>query len=131
MLLAVPADWVTLRTQTDDGHPIVVLVDRAVARTAPYPDCCVQVGIAVTYGETPDGQPLAEHREQLQTLEQAVVNAAAGEARLVAVLTLDGVREWMLYARTTSWTQAFAESGLSLVLSDDPAWQGLRELAGA
>lgn len=129
-LLEVPADWVTLRTATEDAQPVVVLVDRAVATTAPYPQWPVQVGIAVTYGQTPDGQPAEEHREQLRALEQAVVDAAAGQARLVAVMTLEGVREWMLYARTSDWSQDFAEAGLSVMVAEDPAWTGLKELSG-
>jgi hypothetical protein len=129
-LIEVPADWVTLRTATEEDQPIVVLVDRAVATTAPYPQWPLQVGIAVTYGVTPDGQPLEEHREQLRALEQAVVDAASGEARLVAVMTLEGVREWMLYARTTDWANDFAEAGLSVMVAEDPAWAGLQELSG-
>jgi hypothetical protein len=129
-LLEVPADWVTLRTATEDDQPIVVLVDRAVATTGPYPEWPVQVGIAVSYGESPDGQPQAAHLEQLRALEQAVVDAAAGEARLVAVMTLEGVREWMLYARSTAWTQDFTEAGLSVMVTQDPAWTGLKELSG-
>jgi hypothetical protein len=129
-LLEVPTDWVTLRTATEDAQPVVVLVDRAVATTAPYPDWPVQVGIAVTYGQTPDGQPAEEHREQLRALEQAVVDAAAGQARLVAVMTLEGVREWMLYARTSDWSKDFAEAGLSVMVAEDPAWTGLKELSG-
>ena len=128
-LLEVLAEWVTLRTASDD-QPIVVLLDRGVASTAPYPGWSVQVGIAVTYGETPDGQPLAEHRDQLRALEQVVVDAAAGQARLVAVMTLEGVREWMLYARDADWTKDFAEAGLSVMVTEDPAWTGLKELSG-
>jgi hypothetical protein len=130
-LLEVPADWVTLRTVTEDDQPIVVLVDRALAATAPYPDWPVQVAIAVSYGATPDGLPLEEHRAHLREMEQAVVDAAAGEGRLVAVMTLEGVREWMLYARSTDWSASFAAAGLSVMSADDPTWAGLRELSGS
>ena len=37
-LLVVPAQWVTLRAQTEEGLPVVVLVDQAVDTTAPYAD---------------------------------------------------------------------------------------------
>jgi hypothetical protein len=129
-LLDVAADWVTLRTETEDGKPILVLVDRAVATAAPYENFITQVGVAVRFGETPDGLPGQEDEPSLKTLEQAVVDAAAGEARLVAVMTLEGVREWMLYTRTTEWTAPFVEAGLSVVVGSDPTWQGLKELSG-
>ena len=130
-LLAVPPDWVTLRTATEDGHPIVVLVDRAVATTAPYQEFPTQVAVAVQLGETPDGLPAQDDLASLKALEQAVVDAAAGEGRLVAVMTLEGVREWMLYARSTDWSMRFADAGLSVVVREDPTWQGLKELSGS
>jgi hypothetical protein len=129
-LLAVPAEWVTLRSATEDGSPVVVLVDRAVATTAPYPAFPTQVGVAVQFAETADGQPAEDEKAQLKALEQAVVDAAAGEARLVAVMTLEGVREWVLYARSADWARPFVDAGLSVVCGEDPMWLGLRELSG-
>jgi len=116
---------------TEDGHPIVVLVDRAVATTAPYREFTTQVAVAVQLGETPDGLPVQDDLADLKALEQAVVDAAAGEGRLVAVMTLEGVREWMLYARTTAWSACFSGAGLSVVLTEDPTWHGLKELSGS
>ena len=130
-LLAVPPDWVTLRSVTEDGSPVVVLIDRAVATTAPYAGFTQQVGVAVQFGSTEDGQPGEQDVAQLKALEQALVDAAAGEARLVAVMTLEGVREWVLYAQSTDWAKAFVDAGLSVVITEDPHWQGLQELSGA
>ena len=129
-LLAVPPDWVTLRSTTEEGQPVVVLIDRAVATTAPHEQFRTQVGVAVQYGETPDGLPAHPELAQLKALEQAVVDAAAGQARLVAVMTLEGVREWVLYARSTEWTLPFVDAGLSVVAGEDPSWHGLQELSG-
>jgi hypothetical protein len=129
-LLGVPADWVTLRTATEDGHPVVVLIDRAVATTAPYDGFGTQVGVAVQYGETPDGLPTPDQLAGLRTLEQGLVDAAVGEARLVAVMTLEGVREWVLYARSTEWATPFAEAGLSVLTGADPGWLALKEISG-
>jgi hypothetical protein len=129
-LLDLPPEWVTLRTETEDGRPIVVLVDRAVAATAPYLEFITQVGVAVQFGDTPDGLPAEDDQPSLKALEQTIVDAAAGEGRLVAVMTLEGVREWMIYARTADWTAPFVEAGLSVVVGTDPTWQGLKELSG-
>ncbi|MCW2598605.1 MAG: hypothetical protein JWM02_434 [Frankiales bacterium] len=126
----VPPDWVTLRAVTEDGLPIVVLIDRAVATTAPYQEFTRQVGVAVQLDKTPDGLPAEADLAGLKALEQTLVDAAAGEARLVAVMTLEGVREWVLYARSTDWTTAFVDAGLSVVVGEDPTWQGLTELSG-
>lgn len=130
-LLDVPADWVTLRAETDEGKPIVVIVDRAIATTAPYPEFTQQVAIAVPLSDTEDGLPAEEDLPRLKELEQHLVDAASGEARLVAVLTLEGMREWMLYARTTAWALPFVEAGLSVQAGEDPGYVGLLELAGA
>lgn len=130
-LLDPAPDWVTLRATTEEGAPVVVLVDRAIATTAPYDGFGTQVAVAVTYGSTEDGLPGEQDREGLRTVEQSVVDAAAGEGRLVAVMTLEGVREWVLYARSTGWVEPFRAAGLSVVVTDDPAYAGLQELAGA
>jgi hypothetical protein len=130
-LLEVPADWVTLRAETPEGHPLVVTLDRAIATTAPYDVFTMQVSIGVSLGETSDGLPAESDKANLRTLEQGIVDAAAGEARLVAVMTLEGVREWVLYARTTAWTHAFIEGGMSVRAGEDPTFSGLLELAGS
>lgn len=130
-LLDVAPDWVTLRAKTDDGKPIVVLLDRAIATTAPYEDFTQQVAVAVQLSDTPDGQPSDDDQPRLREMEQHLVDAAAGEARLVAVMTLEGLREWMLYARSTAWALPFVEAGVSVQAGDDPGFVGLLELAGA
>ena len=129
-LLEVPPDWVTLRAETPDGLPVVVLVDRAIVTTAPYEVFTLQVALAVPLGDTRDGLPAETDKEGLRTLEQGMVDLAAGEARLVAVMTLEGIREWVFYARTTEWCRPFVEAGLSVRYLEDPTFSGLLELAG-
>ena len=129
-LLAIPAQWVTLRTETEEGLPVVVLVDQAVAIAAPHDGYPVQVAVGVPFTAGPDGQPQDEDVPRLREMEQHLVNAGIGQARLVAVMTLEGVREWTFYARGTDWTLPLKTVGLSVLESDDPAYQGLRELSG-
>ena len=129
-LLDLPPQWVTLRTTTDDGLPVVVLVDQAVATTGPYGDHPVQVAVGVPYASAEDGQPTDDERPQLRDLEQRLVDAAAGSARLVAVMTLEGVREWTFYGRDAAWAEPVRSTGLSVLVTEDPTYQGLRELAG-
>jgi len=129
-LLDVAPDWVTVRALTDEGLPVVVLVDRAIATAAPFGEFTLQVAVAVQLAPTADGLAGESDKPQLKDLEQRLVDAAAGEARLVAVMTLEGVREWVLYARETSWTAPFSDAGVSVIISDDPAYAGLLELSG-
>ena len=130
-LLDVAADWVTLRAQTPEGNPVEVLVDRGVVARVPFEEFTQQVAIAVPLGETRDGLPAESDKQNLRTLEQGMVDLAAGEGRLVARMTLEGVREWMFYVRSTEWCRPFLEAGLSVKTADDPQFSGLLELAGS
>lgn len=130
-LLEVAADWVTLRAETPEGNPVEVLVDRGVVTQVPFEVFTLQLAIAVPLGETRDGLPAESDQENLRTLEQGMVDMASGEARLVARMTLEGVREWMFYARTTEWATPFVQAGLSVKYAEDPQFLGLLELAGA
>ena len=129
-LLVVPAQWVTLRAQTEEGLPVVVLVDQAVATTAPYADHPAQVAVGVPFEADDAGLPVAGELPRLKQVEQHLVDTAAGYARLVAVRTLEGVREWTFYGRDDAWAEALRASGVSVVATDDPSYQGLRELSG-
>ena len=129
-LLHLDPQWVTLRAVTDDGLPVVVVVDQAVALTCPHPDHPVQVAVGVSFTAGDDGLPAGPDAERLKEVEQRLVDAAVGAARLVAVMTLDGVREWTFYGAAGDWAGPVREAGLSVLVTDDPAYQGLRELAG-
>jgi len=129
-LPAVPPTWVTLRTKTEEGLPIVVLVDQALATTCPYDGVAAQVAIAVPLRPTDDGLPDEEEAVTLKGMEQRLVDAAAADARLAAVMTLEGVREWTFYGTSADWSAPFKELGLSVLVSDDPGWTGLKQLAG-
>ena len=129
-LPAVAATWVTLRTATEEGLPVVVLVDQALATTCPYDGVSTQVAVAVQLRPTDDGLPDAEEATALRGMEQRLVDAAAPHARLVAVMTLDGVREWTFYGTSAAWAEPFKELGLSVLVEDDPGWTGLTQLAG-
>ena len=129
-LLAVPAQWVTLRAETEEGLPVVVLVDQAVATTAPYADHPVQVAVGIPFDAEDSGLPTADEAARLKQVEQHLVDRATGQARLVAVMTLEGVREWTFYGRDADWAEPLRAGGVSVLATDDPSYQGLRELSG-
>ena len=138
-LLSVLPRWVTLRAATEDGRPVVVLVDEAVALSSPHDGFGLQVGLGVQLGEPgPDGLPGPQEKAALRVFEQAMVDAVGETGRLVATITLPGVREYLIYASTTAWAQQWAQTppeGMTshpfgLQAGEDPHWHGLRQMAG-
>ena len=141
-LLTLPPRWVTLRGETThEGRTLrsVTLVDEAVALTAPHPGFALQVGIGVRLAE-PDasGQPGPEEKAVLRRFEAGLVQALGPAGRLVASLTVDGVREYLAYVAGTDvllpWREA-APAGMDshdwqVQVLEDPRWLGLREIAG-
>ena len=139
-LLSLPPRWVTLRGEPDGGGPVAVtLLDEAVALAAPFPDFGLQVGIGVVL-QQPDetGQVSAQERPALKAFEHGLVHALGPAGRLVAVLTVDGVREYVAYVRDVAVLQPWREeppAGMTshdwqVQVLQDPRWLGLREIAG-
>jgi hypothetical protein len=138
-LLSVPPRWMTLRAVTEEGRPVVVLIDEAVALSAPYDGFGVQVGLGLQLGTAGlDGLPGPQEKDALRAFEQTMVDAIGSTGRLVASITMQGVREYLIYASTTSWAQEWAQTppeGMrshtyGLQAGEDPHWHGLRQMAG-
>jgi hypothetical protein len=137
-LADVPPEWVTL-TSTSDGLPAITLVDQAVALAAPFPSHPYQVGFGV-HLNAPDkqGQPRDAEKAVLRRLEQHLVDALAGSARLVSTLTLHGLREYVTYANDLTFLEVWQETPpagldtheIQVMVMEDPTWKGLREIAG-
>ncbi|MCW2779394.1 MAG: hypothetical protein JWN17_3119 [Frankiales bacterium] len=141
-LLVVVPRWVTLQGEyTEDGRGLraVTLLDEAVALGAPFEGFPLQVGVGVHLLE-PDssGQPSAAERPALKAFEAGLVQALGDQGRLVAALTVDGVREYVAYVRSTDvlmpWRDA-PPAGMDVhdwqvQVLQDPSWLGLREIAG-
>ena len=141
-LLTLPPRWVTLRGEAvHEGRTLrsVTLVDEAVALAAPHAGFGLQVGVGVRLAEPDEsGQPSAAERPVLRRFEAGLVQALGPEGRLVASLTVDGVREYLAYVRSTDvllpWREA-APAGMDshdwqVQVLEDPSWLGLREIAG-
>jgi hypothetical protein len=136
-LLTVPARWSQL-VDDEDGL-VVVEVDDAVAEQAPWHDFGVQLVVTVTLDDPdPDGQPYDEEHADLRRWQADLSRALGGAGRVVATLTAEGVREHVAYLRDRSLVEAWRAApppglgshGAQVVLVDDPAWKGLREIAG-
>ena len=136
-LLAVPSAWVQLLDDTD-GLTVLEL-DEAVVDAAPWAGFGVQLAVSVTVQE-PDlaGQPYDQEHVALGALQWALEQALEGHGRLVASITLDGVRELVAYVDSIALVQAwrtqppegFASHDVQVQLLEDPQWRGLREIAG-
>ena len=136
-LLQQQADWVQLVDQ-EDGLTVVEL-DDAAADGAPWDGFPVQLSIAV-HVEDPDdtGQPYEDEHAALLAWQGALVKALGDQGRLVATITMGGVREFVAYLRSAdvvlSW-ETSPPAGLGayeaeVELLPDPGWLGLREIAG-
>lgn len=141
-LLQTVARWVTLQGEYTDGSRTVravTLLDEAVALGAPFEDFPLQVGVGVTL-QQPDeqGQPSAEEKAALRAFETGLVQALGHEGRIVATLTVDGVREYVAYVRSTDVLVPWRETpppgteshDWQVQVLQDPTWLGLREIAG-
>lgn len=136
-LLSTPSAWVQL---LDDTEGLIVLeLDEAVVAGAPWPGYGVQLAVSVTVQE-PDltGQPFDDEHVALGALQWALEQALEGHGRLVATITMDGVRELVAYVDATAVVEAwraappegFGSHDMQVQLLDDPGWRGLREIAG-
>lgn len=76
----------------------------------------VRVGIAVPYQATADtGMPAPGEAVALETVEQ-MVGAAVGDRAIKAiVITMGGMREYVLYSRSAGWTQELSQELSTLV----------------
>ena len=139
-LLQVTPVWVQLLDEGASAGRLTVLeLDDAVVAGAPYDDFGVQLSVSVALHD-PDheGQPYDDEQAVLGGLRRALDAALTGQGRVVATITMGGVRELIAYVRTAAVVQAWQHSppagfgthDLEFALLEDPGWLGLREIAG-
>lgn len=133
----VPPRWEQL-VDDDDGL-VVVELDDAAAQGAPWSELGVQLVLTVAlHDPDPEGQPYDDEHQALGRWRTALEAALGQHGRLVATITADGAREHVAYVRGPEVVLPWRETpppGLGshevhLALVPDPAWLGLREIAG-
>lgn len=138
-LVELAPAWVQLLDDEDPGALTVLELDEAVTAGAPWSGFPTQLAVSVVLHEPdPQGQPYDDEHAALLVLRSALEQALGQDGRLVAVITLDGVREHVAYLRSPDvvqgWRSApppeFADHDLDVELLEDPDWFGLREIAG-
>lgn len=138
-LLTVAPAWAQLVDDEDEEQLTVLELDEAVADGAPWPGFGTQLSVSVVL-QDPDsqGQPYDEEHAALSLLRLSLEEALGRDGRLVATITLDGVREHLAYVRSAAVVEAWRSSPpggfgaheLEVQLFEDPQWRGLREVAG-
>jgi hypothetical protein len=138
-LMHVPPSWVQLLDDEDAEQLTVLELDETVADGAPWPGYATQLGVSVVlHDPDPQGQPYDDEHATLSLLRLAIEQSLGQDGRLVAVITLDGVREHVAYVRSPevvdAWRTAPPEElgthEVEVQLLEDPEWLGLREIAG-
>ena len=136
-LRRVAPRWVQL-VDDQDGLAVVEL-DDAAADGAPWPDFPLQLAVALAlHDPDPTGQPYAGEHAELVAWQAALEAALGDDGRVVATITMDGVRELVGYLTSAdvvaSWDDAppegLASHAAEVDLVVDPRWRGLREIAG-
>ena len=138
MTLPAP-DWAEVVQDSSAGaaEPLVVRWDEALAATAPHDGWPVLLVATVGF-DAPDGQPYGPEVARLDAFRAALERAVGDDGRLLAELTSGGEREHLVQLRSRAVVEAWRAAppeGLGayevrVVLADDPAWRGLREVAG-
>ena len=129
--------WVQL--VDDEQELTVVELDDALVDGAPWVGWPVQLAVALTVEDpAPDGQPYDDEHASLLAWAAALEELLGEDGRLVASITMGGVRELVAYLRTPAAVErwetdppaALGTHEAQVTLLSDPGWLGLREIAG-
>lgn len=138
-LLTVTPSWVQLLDDEDAEQLTVLELDEAVADGAPWSGYGTQLAVSVDlHDPDPQGQPYDDEHAVLALFRLALEQALGTDGRLVATITMDGVREHVAYVRSPEvverWRdsppEGFGTHDVEVQLLEDPEWLGLREVAG-
>ena len=122
---------------TYDGRPLLVrgnIGAKKLVGSKAYP---IKVGLAVPFrNPRPDGFPEPAEDAELEVVEETIIARIAGHAVLVAILTTNGMREFVAYSGDGSWLPEF-DRGLQTAVTThevqidartDPDWSAYRQL---
>ena len=130
--------WSILRGE-HDGRPILVRLNtgaRAIAGSDAYG---IRVGVAIPFRQpTPEGMPDTSESAELLTIEDALIEQSSAHAVLVAILTTNGMREFVFYTGDGDWIPEFhqhmmrstSSHEVQCIADHDPSWEVYRQLSG-
>lgn len=120
------------------GRPMLVRYNAGAEPLAGRGTHDIRVGVAVPFNvPDPDGLPELVEGETLELFEDELVELVAGRATLVAVITADGMREFVLYTSDGRWLgsfrraleQAIPTHHVQVDAKPDPQWDLYRSFA--
>lgn len=113
------------------GEPMTVRLRTDLDGASDRDKWSVRIGVAVPYQATADtGMPAPGEAVALETVEQMVAAAVGDRAIKAIVITMGGMREFVLYAKSSSWADELGQELSSLVTThhvrvvtdDDDGW---------
>jgi hypothetical protein len=121
----------TVSETTHDGRRLIVRANIAARSLAGDKRLGIKVGLAIPFHTSdPDGMPSPDEVALLDAAEEHIVEELSGHARLVLVLTTNGMREFVAYTGNGEWLPEFDKQLQSSVTSHrvqidartDPQW---------
>ncbi|MGH9113172.1 MAG: DUF695 domain-containing protein [Acidimicrobiales bacterium] len=123
-----------------DGHPVIVRCNPGFRGAIDRAEWPIRIGVAFPL-RAPDtiGWPSRTEGDELGRAEDEIVRLAADRAVIVAVITVNGVRELVLHARESGWIEQFhreareaiATHEVQVVAERDPDWEVFEDLVGS
>ncbi len=117
-----------------EGKPMFIRVRSSLKEAVGHPEYPFQIGIAIPLVEpTPQGLPVDDEAEILWSIEDKLVEVLGDSAILALLVTTDGMREIVFYAK--EWqpeeferkvgdvNKLFPSHELQFMMQYDPEWQ--------
>ncbi|HEX8182773.1 MAG TPA: DUF695 domain-containing protein [Candidatus Saccharimonadales bacterium] len=132
-----PENWVMIQ-DTNEGKPMFVRVQASLKDAVGHPEYPYQIGVAVPlHNQTSNGLPRENEFNDLNAIEDTLCDTLT-DAVLVAIITTDGMREFVFYAK--QWKPEEYEARvneietqqgthqLQFVMQHDPEWSTFKAL---
>ena len=112
-----------------EGKPLIARFDTSAEQLMNR--YSIQIGVAVPLNDpTPQGWPTPEEDQQLARIESNVVHKSDEQSVLAGVITTGGMREFVLYANSSTWIEdyhrklqeAVSTHEVQVMAKTDPGW---------
>lgn len=137
--MAKETQWWTSPAEADNGLTIMVTGRKDIGKFRANPKFSIRVEITMPYKALPDGMPLAEEAELLESVTERLQNTFSNDsvAVLTGIFTGDCRRDWVFYTLSThifgrKINEALADLPilpLTIYCENDPDWNAYDEMA--
>lgn len=135
-----PADGSDEWIVATDVDGVIYRFSTTVRPFAGHTDHTIRIGVALpARNPRGDGFPSEDETAAWDATEDVVIRQAGRQARLVAVITAFGFREYLLYTASDDWLAGFHERlqneisshEVQMVAAHDPGWSAYLAIAGS